>query len=87
MDADDSKVAAIRYANDEVTVVWKPSLCIHSGICARGLPQVFQPSRRPWVVVDAASAAEIVAQVARCPSGALSIGKRRTAGEVERTKT
>ena len=61
-----------RYTNGGVTVVWKPSLCIHSGVCFRGLPQVFDPRRRPWVAIDAASTEAIVAQVARCPSGALS---------------
>jgi uncharacterized Fe-S cluster protein YjdI len=62
-----------RYSNGEVTVVWQPHLCIHSGNCARGLPQVFNPRRRPWVDVTAATTADIVAQVEKCPSGALSI--------------
>jgi uncharacterized Fe-S cluster protein YjdI len=62
-----------RYSNGEVIVVWQPHLCIHSGNCARGLPQVFNPRRRPWVDVTAATTAEIVAQVGECPSGALSI--------------
>jgi uncharacterized Fe-S cluster protein YjdI len=62
-----------RYAKGDVTVVWQPHLCIHSGICARGLPLVFNPRRRPWVDVTAAGSAEIVAQVKRCPSGALSL--------------
>ena len=65
--------AVLRYGNEEVTVLWKPALCIHSGICARGLPRVFRPRERPWIAVDAATAEEIVAQVALCPSGALSI--------------
>jgi uncharacterized Fe-S cluster protein YjdI len=71
------KVATLRYGNDEVTVLWRPSLCIHSGICARGLPQVFDPKKRPWIAVDGATAAEIVEQVARCPSGALAIEELR----------
>jgi len=61
-----------RYTRDGVTVVWKPSLCIHSGICARGLPHVFDPKRRPWVVMDGTDVEKIVEQVEECPSGALS---------------
>ena len=61
-----------RYTNGEVTVVWQPALCIHSGICARGLPQVFDPAKRTWVTIDGATTQEIVNQVKKCPSGALS---------------
>src|SRR5690349_12782520 len=46
---------------------------MHSGICFRGLPKVFDPRRRPWVELQNASTAEIVAQVKDCPSGALSL--------------
>ncbi len=62
-----------RYSNGEVTVRWQPDLCEHSTVCFRGLPQVFDPRRRPWVAMDGASTGEIVDQVARCPSGALAI--------------
>jgi uncharacterized Fe-S cluster protein YjdI len=62
-----------RYANGEITVVWQPSLCVHSGICARGLPKVFDPRRRPWIILDGFDTTTIVEQVERCPSGALSI--------------
>jgi len=61
-----------RYTNGEVTVVWQPKLCEHSGICFRGLPQVFDPRKRPWVTIGGASTQPIVDQVAQCPSGALS---------------
>lgn len=61
------------YSNGEVTIHWKPELCIHSGICARGLPGVFDPRRRPWVDASAASTEEIIDQVGKCPSGALSV--------------
>ena len=62
-----------RYSNGEITVVWQPSLCIHSAICARGLPKVFDPRRRPWIVLDGFDTETIVNQVERCPSGALSV--------------
>ena len=67
------KTITKRYANDEIVVVWQPHLCIHSGICFRGLPAVFDPRRRPWVVLEGATNDAIVAQVAKCPSGALSM--------------
>jgi uncharacterized Fe-S cluster protein YjdI len=59
------------YATDEIVVEWEPRLCYHSQNCVRSLPQVFDDSRRPWVKVDAATAGEVEAAVARCPSGAL----------------
>jgi uncharacterized Fe-S cluster protein YjdI len=66
------------YSNGELSVVWKPSLCIHAGICFAGLPKVFNPSRRPWIDPMGASSEAIRTQVAACPSGALSIGPPRS---------
>ncbi|MEM8893597.1 MAG: (4Fe-4S)-binding protein [Bacteroidota bacterium] len=60
------------YTNGEVTVVWQAEKCIHSEKCWRGLPGVFDPKARPWVNVANASTEEIVTQVSKCPSGALS---------------
>jgi len=60
------------YSNGEVTIVWNPEICIHSGICVRGLPNVFQPKDKPWIKIDKASTEELVSQVKKCPSGALS---------------
>lgn len=60
------------YTNGEVTVVWKPSVCIHSAICFKGLPSVFDPRKRPWVTPQGGTTAQITAQVDKCPSGALS---------------
>jgi uncharacterized Fe-S cluster protein YjdI len=61
-----------RYTNGEITVEWKPDVCQHSAICARGLSQVFDPRRKPWIELQHADSATIAAQVDRCPSGALS---------------
>jgi uncharacterized Fe-S cluster protein YjdI len=61
-----------KYSNGEVTVVWEPSKCIHSAICFRGLPQVFDPRKRPWVTLENGKTEEIVNQVKGCPSAALT---------------
>ena len=61
-----------RYTNGEVTVIWQPAKCIHSTICFRGLPEVFDPGKRPWVNAQGASTERIVDQINQCPSGALS---------------
>lgn len=60
------------YTLNGVTVTWKPARCIHSGICFRGLPAVFDPRRRPWIELQHADNDAVTAQVERCPSGALS---------------
>jgi uncharacterized Fe-S cluster protein YjdI len=62
----------LKYTNGEVTVVWKPGICIHSGNCWRGLIEVFNPRERPWIKIDGASTERIVDQVKKCPSGALT---------------
>lgn len=60
------------YSNGEVTVVWKPSLCIHSEKCWRGLPEVFKPKSKPWIQPEGTDGETIMNQVKKCPSGALS---------------
>lgn len=59
------------YETDEITVTFDPEVCIHSGVCVRGLPAVFDVSRKRWIRPELATANEVAAQVARCPSGAL----------------
>jgi len=61
-----------KYDNGEVTVIWKPDLCQHSGNCVRGLPQVFDPNQKPWINIEGADTEAIITQVGKCPSGALS---------------
>ena len=60
------------YTNGEITVVWKPGVCIHSTVCWKGLPEVFNPKDRPWIKVDNSTTERIISQVDKCPSGALS---------------
>lgn len=61
-----------RYSNTEIEVVWKPALCIHCRECIVGLPKVFDMEARPWVNMRGGTTEEIIQQVEKCPSGALS---------------
>ena len=60
------------YTNGDLTVVWKPRLCIHSEICVKTLPEVYKPNDKPWIQAENASVEELMAQVDKCPSGALT---------------
>ena len=60
------------YPNGEISVVWKPELCQHAGICVKMLPKVYNPRARPWITVENASTPELKEQVSKCPSGALT---------------
>lgn len=60
------------YDNGEVVIIWQPEKCIHSGNCVRGLPKVFNPRKKPWIEVTQASSEQLINQVKKCPSGALS---------------
>jgi uncharacterized Fe-S cluster protein YjdI len=59
------------YTNGEVTIVWNPETCSHSGICAKGLPNVFRPKVRPWIRIEKGATEDLINQVKQCPSGAL----------------
>ena len=62
----------MEYPNGEIAIVWQPKLCIHSGICVRTLPNVYHPKERPWIQPLNATTEEIIGQVKKCPSGALT---------------
>jgi len=62
----------LKYTNNDITVVWKPKVCIHSTLCWKGLNEVFNPRERPWIKMDGANTERIIEQVKKCPSGALS---------------
>lgn len=61
------------YETPEITVTFDPNLCTHSAKCVRGLPAVFDVTRKHWVRPELASPDAVAAQVAKCPSGALQV--------------
>lgn len=60
------------YSNGEVIIVWRAELCTHSANCVKGLPTVFQPKEKPWIKQNEATSEEIINQIKKCPSGALT---------------
>lgn len=70
------------FRGKSITVRFDATRCLHAGECVRGLPQVFDPRRRPWVDADAAEAERIAEVVRRCPTGALTY-ERTDGGEPE----
>ena len=69
------------YRSERIVVSFDPERCIHARYCVRGLPEVFNPSERPWVRPDRAIADHVAEVVMRCPTGALQF--ERTDGATE----
>ena len=61
-----------KYKNDDITVVWKPKLCIHAAECVKRLPEVYDPKSKPWIKIENAISDALKSQIDKCPSGALS---------------
>lgn len=60
------------YNAGKITILWKPKVCIHAGVCVKMLPKVYNPKERPWIKTENATAEELKNQIEHCPSGALS---------------
>jgi uncharacterized Fe-S cluster protein YjdI len=65
------------YSNEKIAVRYDEKICIHAGKCVRGLPQVFDVEKNPWINVNAADVDAIKRTIAQCPSGALSYEERK----------
>ena len=62
-----------RYTGEQRVVRYNAKRCIHYAACVRGLPSVFDPAQRPWIVPDNANADALSEVVQQCPTGALHV--------------
>lgn len=60
------------YSGAGITVTYDARRCIHAAECVHGLPEVFDPERRPWIDPDGADPERVAAVVRACPTGALA---------------
>jgi uncharacterized Fe-S cluster protein YjdI/CDGSH-type Zn-finger protein len=72
MERDNQYSGGRKYRNNEITVYWKPSACVHASFCYRELIEVFDPSRRPWVDLNESTTERIIEVVNMCPTEALA---------------
>lgn len=61
------------YEGDGILVTFDPNICIHSGVCIRGLPAVFDVSEKRWIRPEQGTPDAVAATVGQCPSGALQV--------------
>jgi uncharacterized Fe-S cluster protein YjdI len=71
------------YETPDITVTFDPNLCVHSGVCVRGLPLVFDVARLRWIRPELASPNDVAAQVSCCPSGALQYTLKSREGRTD----
>lgn len=65
------------YTGPLVDVSFDREICEHAAECVRGMPEVFDPAKRPWIdptQADTPMTAQTLRDViGRCPSGALEV--------------
>lgn len=76
-------ISTKEYSNGEITILWRSGLCTQSAKCVNGLPEVFNINSSPWINPKNGNSQDIIEQVSKCPSGALSIKKEDADGSDE----
>ena len=67
------KPKILHYSGEKVAVSYDVRRCIHAAECVHGLPEVFDPGRKPWIDPDRADAEQLLQVIMRCPTGALHL--------------
>jgi CDGSH-type Zn-finger protein len=70
--ADDAKQRRNVYRGKRISIFDNRALCAHAGYCSDDLKSVFRYGVEPWIDADGAPVDEVIATIAKCPSGALS---------------
>ncbi len=77
------KKKVLKYENDEISIQYDVTRCIHAAECVNGLPEVFNPNRKPWIDSNNAPANDIADVIEACPTGALQY-KMKQSDRVEK---
>lgn len=68
------------YTGPIVNVSFDGAICEHAAECVRGMPDVFDTAKRPWINPEVANTPDLADRlrevIRRCPSGALRIEER-----------
>lgn len=60
------------YHGKDITVHFNLAVCSHNAACVKGLPEVFNVRKKPWIMADNAPVEKVIETIRKCPSGALS---------------
>ena len=71
------------YDSEDLVVEYDLIRCIHAEECVRGLPTVFDPSRKPWMDVSGARPDAVAQVILDCPTGALRYRVKHKSTEAE----
>lgn len=66
-----------RYTGPIVDVSFDGEICQHAAECVRGMPEVYDTAKRPWINMERVDTQELADKfrnvTKRCPSGALQL--------------
>jgi len=70
------KEKIIKYKGEDIDVYFTVDRCTHVAECIRGAPEVFDVTRKPWIIADNAKPDKVAEVILRCPTGALHFERK-----------